>query len=477
MARLDLFSWFRPRKKEPAPVKMQTEQEVRQEVVALPTVGGGRKGTVTEPITIGFYNGSNRAMLARPMSEKDYDKLYDLSIDDHDISYAESNVVELSSGKYELIYNGASDSDIKKMEEERKKLVKKIYNGGDVALMNDLFRQLALFGAISAEAQPNGQLTGVEKVVLLSNKYVWIAYDNTTGEYEYYQQIVSPYWYNYSQPNTGGGYTKLNNTTYSYIPYKKWKEHIPYGVPPFFSALRATCIEDKMLDNFDAITKRLGLLGFISLVLPAPNRETDSNGVLESYEAYRERVQNYLEDADEEMKHGLANGYSIAASQYINGQWVKPEYNLTSTASNPQGAADLAELVIQMKSAGLKQDPSMLGKNFSTTESQINVILDKFTTQLMNYQTFVEQFMSKVFTLHFRLMGFVFDSIEVAIEPPTLKDENKVYEALNKKREHYRSLWVDGVITKEQYAKYMGIEVPANSDPPPEQQEQNNMQM
>jgi hypothetical protein len=58
------------------------------------------------------------------------------------------------------------------------------------------------------------------------------------------------------------------------------------------------------------------------------------------------------------------------------------------------------------KMAGLKQDPLMLGRNFSTTETIGRVILTKLSAQVANYQATTAAFLEELFLLDINLQGW-----------------------------------------------------------------------
>lgn len=454
---------FRPKAKIENTVSVQPQIE-RERIAEMPVRGGNTIGLVVgsvSPTNLDGQVGIEGVFLNRPLSDSDYDLLYNLGRTNHDISFAKDNIVQLGNSPFHITFDtGVPQRVAQDMTARLHKRIKQWFSGGSTTMINALFRQIEMFGCISAEAQPTVRLDGIGRVVLLSPKFLYFGWNKKTGDWQPYQSGTI------TSDTIAGYYQKLNTNTYKYIAYEMWREDIPYPVPPILSAIRGACIEDKMLDNVNAVVNRLGLLGFLEVIVQAPQRAKQPSGQPETDSAYQARVQNYLLGLQGQVEKGLSNGYVISAKQTIDGKEVKPEFKMTATANNPQGMVGLAEFIVSVKSAGLKQDPALLGKNFATTETLITTLLKKFSHQLMNFQELVCQFLEHAFTLDLRLAGYEFEYLDVQMEAPTLMDMNVEYGGLNQKRTYYKSLLDDGIIDQTQYAQAMGYDKPAKDIPP-----------
>lgn len=432
----------------------------RGKIVEMP-VSGGYRGSVS-PTSIEAQLNVEGVFLSRPLTDEDYDMLYELGRKNHDVSFAKDNVVQLASAKINYEFDlSVPAAQVEKMRAELNRVIPTWYDGGTNSLVNALFRQIQMFGCISGEAQPNANLRGVGRVVLLSPKFVYFGWDAKKQDWVPYQSGTV-----FNQTNNSSLFNRLNEWTYKYVAYEKWREDIPYAVPPVWSSVRAACIEDKMLDNVVAITSRLGMLGFLQVIVNAPSRAKRSDGRPETDQEYQARVATYLESLSGEVEKSFANGYVVAAKQMIEGKEVKPEFVMTPTATNTAGLTGLAEYIISVKAAGLKQDPSMLGKNFGTTETLISTVLKKFTNQLINFQEYVCQFLEHAAALHLRLLGYKFEYLNVSMETPTLMDASMEYDGLQKKFTYYKSLYDQGIIDQMQFAQAMGYDSPSSPAPP-----------
>jgi len=454
---------FRPATtKVSAVVSRQPDTVEKDTIQALPIRGGRAAGSVG-PASITGQLGVEGIFLQRPLKDCDYDLIYHLGRYNHDVSFAKDNVVQLAKSDLKFAFDpSVSAAQAAAMITRCNMQLEKWYEGGSVSLINALFRQVYLFGCVSGEAQVEAStFSAVERVVLLSPKFLYFGWNRARDDWHPYQSgtVVN-------SADRIGYYNELNTITYKYIAYEAWSEDVPYSVPPVLSALRATCIEDGILENMTNIVKRLGLLGFLQVIVAAPSKGKNSQGKPETDAEYQARVQNYLTELEADAERGVSNGYMVGLKQVVDGKELTSEFKMTPSVSNPQGLVGLTELVISIKSAGLKQDPALLGKNFATTETLIVTLLRKFTHQLMNYQEIICQFLEHCFTLDLRLAGYAFKYIDISMEAPTLMDAQLEYGGLNEKRNYYKGLKADGIINQQQYAQAMGYEKPAFPEAP-----------
>lgn len=408
---------------------------------------------------------SNVVFSQNETTKQQYDDLYRLSKDNHDVSMAVNNVVALANTNVTIQFDdGVSDAQASEMMDYLRKSEKSYYKGGRPMLVNSLLRQLAITGALSAEPQPNKKVNGIGNVMLLSPKWVYFQWDNELYDYVPYQQdtIIGLSYPKYTSYATGA-YHRLNPNTYEYIAISR-DEDKPYAIPPIISALRSVCVEDKMLDNLAAIVKRLGLLGFLEIVAAAPERIKSANGQRgETDQEYQDRVHAYLQSLKPEVEKSFANGYVVGLKQMIGQKEVKTDFKLQPTTNDTAGAKGLIELIQVIKSTGLKQNPVFLGKNFSTTEALAKVLLIIFTAQLTNYQEAVSQFLEKTYLLDLRLAGYKVESVNVTMDKPMLQDTKTQYEGLNQRFVYNQALYKQGLINQQQFAQREGLSSPAKN--------------
>lgn len=372
-----------------------------------------------------------------------------------DISYAIDNIVQLGNTPYDISFNdGLSEKQIKEARAEIMRMQKEWYafSGGIVSLRNDLLAQAAVTGAVSGEIVPNDRLDGVKRIVIVTPKNIRFAYNKVLGAYQPYQKLQ----HNLLQGRrdiADNGMIKLNPTTYKYYAVRRFNES-PYSIPPFLAALDSITIEKDMVDNFRHIIKKLGVLGFLQTLVTAPKKKQN-----ETDDQYEIRCEEYLKRVATEVDKGIKKGY-VAGFEGLH------KFEMKQTTSNVTGATDLLRTITEMKMAGVKQDPLMLGRNYSTTETVGRVILAKLSAQLQNYQMLIDQFLADAFYLDLVLAGFKYiTSVHVESKKPLLADESKEQDAFSKKIDNYDKLYQQGVISQVQRANALGWEKPDQDEP------------
>ena len=141
------------------------------------------------------------------------------------------------------------------------------------------------------------------------------------------------------------------------------------------------------------------------------------------------------------------------------------EFKLEGNKTDVSGAKDLFELITQMKMSGLKQDPRLLGREFSTTETYGKVILGKFAAQLSTYQMAVDDFLERAFFLHLTLQGVRCEGVTVKSHRPLISDEKAEAETMTVKIDNYEKLYQQGVISQEQRSAFLGFPKPDQPAP------------
>ena len=175
------------------------------------------------------------------------------------------------------------------------------HSEGIVSLVNDLLVQLAITGALSAEKVIREDLGGVKQVVLVSPKNIKFLYNIEEDRYVPYQVVNKLY----SNAILSSNLKELNEETYKYMALRRVNSK-PYAVPPFLSALENMIIERDMLCNFRNIVKKLGVFGFLNVLITPPKRlpnETDDE--------FFKRSEKYLTQIQPQIDKGLGNGYVI----------------------------------------------------------------------------------------------------------------------------------------------------------------------
>lgn len=370
-----------------------------------------------------------------------------------DVSLAVENIVSLGNTPYNLEFDDAvSDADAKKMRARIKEKEKSwyAYSGGLYSLINDILAQIAIAGCLSVELVPTNSLDGVKKVVLVAPKNIRFKYNLEKDVYDPYQQLVGGV-----TSIAAGNMVQLNTATYKYSTLRRFSEK-PYPIPPFLAAMFHLNVERDMMDNMRFIIKKLGVLGFLEVLINAP--KPLATGAPETDAQYFDRSKAYLEQIVPEIEKGMAKGY-------VTGFKDKHEFTMHSTAANVQGAKELVDMNDQKMMSGLKQDPLMFGRNFSTTETLGRVILAKMTAQISNYQMLAGNLLSELFLLDLQLGGFSVKSVDVTFEKAMIGDKSKEEEAFSKRIDNANKLYDAGIISQTERANYLSYEKADQEEP------------
>lgn len=415
-------------------------------------MSGGRRSVPTTSGVDGVL-GQDLERVRNDIPQSIYDLLEILAQTNPDLSMAVENIVQLGNRPFTISFDeGISDGDSAELSQHIYKVSDYWYDnsGGLNSLRNDLFAQIAVTGALSAEIIPKDDLTGIKEIVLVSPKTIVFKYDRDKGTYYPYQDAT--------RVSTGViasakiGLIELNPLTYKYYSIRRFGDK-PYAVPPFLSALRSIAKEDQMLDAFDNVLKRYGVLGFLTIAVKAPKPRPK-----ESEDSYHRRTKNYLEDLDKEVEKGMEKGYVIGFKD-------QHEFNLAANNANISGAKDLFEMNTQLKHSGLKQDPLMFGRNFSTTEALGRVVLSKLGANVQNYQKLVDTFLAYCIKMEAMMQGYAVKWVDVKSDKPLIADEVKEQDAMSKKIDNAEKLYQSGVIDQQEKANLLGYDEPAEDEP------------
>ena len=259
-----------------------------------------------------------------------------------------------------------------------------------------MLRQGAINGAVSLEWVPASDLSGIERAVLVPIKSISFRYDKTEDRYLPTQYI-----------SQGNQYIDLNELTYYYFPLET-SDNSPYGIPPFVAALGNTIIQLYMMDNLKFVMKKIGMLGLVDAVLktpPANIGETDA--------AYQTRMLSYLNDFAKNFSENYRDG--------ISAHFDSAEIKMQSVGADVRGAKDLLQMNEEQIFSGLKTDPAMKGRTYSTTETYAGIVYAKMIKQLSFYQRLCKRAIEKGYKLHLLLNNISVD-ISCTFNPnPTFK--------------------------------------------------------
>lgn len=369
-----------------------------------------------------------------------------------DLSQALDNIVQLGNTGHEIEFDeSVSEADTNKIKLylESKKQEWSESTAGMDGLVNKMIAQIMIGGALSGEWVPKMDLSGIDRFVFVNPESVQFVLDKRTQRYIPYQRPTNKA-INLIHPEKE--LIKLNTNTYRYFALNGDTE-IPYGIPPYMAALESVNRQRTMQENIDFIVDQIGLMGFLSILVQKPDQ-----GVNEQELAYINRLEADLDRLKARVQSGMKEGIMTG---YID----DTEITFSSPTKDASGASELFQANELMLASGLKQDASLLGRSYGTTETQITVIFTKLLSQLTNIQNLAKRNLEFGYELDLRLAGFKFKSLKVEFKESTITDELKYQQALEIKIRNSRGLYYDGINNLDEYAQSMGKEKADQKEP------------
>lgn len=332
---------------------------------------------------------------------------------------------------HELIIDLANTGHKVEVVPENKELAKEIdtlaANINTDSLINQLFSQLVLYGAVSIEAVVEESLRGINDIVRVSPTTVFFLWNEKESRYEAYQ------WVGTKDP------VKLNPYTYLYIPLLTI-DGSPYGIPSFLSSLSAIEVQEEVRAQLKGLAQKLGLLGFLDLKIPLPSRaasETDTE--------YLKRCNLQLEELAKIIVDNIQKGVLL--------HYEGSEATFKEVGANAAGVREILELNEQWIISGAKGQPSLLGRSTGATETWATVAYEQFVRMLQNYQRVVRRALEYCYKLHALLLGYEFEDINVVFQPIKSLTPDKDADVLKATVEAVTTLLQAGLIEKPQAEK------------------------
>lgn len=368
------------------------------------------------------------------------------------LSQALNNIVELGNTGHTLHFDASvNEQQAIKMRAhlDNKKHQWFEINAGVDGFVNKMISQIMVGGALSVEWIPDLNLKGIKTIALVDPEYIRWSYNKATGNYKPYQKLGGDF---SDYTNVGKDWVELNPNTFKYHALNGDTDN-PYGIPPYLPALDTLETQKLMLDNVKFIVEQIGIMGFLQVMMDKPEQLPNEN-----YDVYKARLETFLGQARDRVKLGYRDGISV-------GYKDDTEFDFHATSKNFDGVDKLFQLNEVMFASGLKQDASMLGRNYGTTESQITVVFSKLLAQLKNIQNLIKYNLEFGYSLELRLAGFKFNTLTVEFNPSTAVDKLKEQQADEIKIRNLNALYLDGIISQTQYAIEMGYEKPDKDKP------------
>lgn len=373
-----------------------------------------------------------------------------------DVSQAIDNIITLGNTGHRVEFDRTiplDQVDLMRRHLEDKKLGWAAGCAGMDGLVNKMFAQLLVGGALSNEWVPNSKLNGLDSVILVNPEDITFTLTGGNLKYTPWQRIVGGTgWFNPGATFLPSGLIPLNQYTYKYYGLNGDTE-IPYGFPPYMAALQRIASGNNMKDNIDFVVNQMGLIGFLELLMGKPDKndgETDDN--------YSIRLDALLAEAKNRMLDGIKDGV-------VTGFQNDHEFKFNGMGREINHAIELFRNNETLIGSGLKQDMSMLGRDYASSETQITVVFMKMLSQLRNIQNIVKANLEFGYALELTLAGFKFQYLTVKFNRSTLQDDLKYQQAeeIKIRNAERKRLW--GLISQDQFADELGYEAPAEQEP------------
>jgi len=197
----------------------------------------------------------------------------------------------------------------------------------------------------------------------------------------------------------------LNPATYKYFALTT-VENSPYAKPPASAAVGAiTGPQADMLDNVKWISRKLGILGLVSvMVTPPPKRPNETEG------EYQTRAQKYLGSVKEALDQNFNKGLLVTFRDQ------KVEH--ANVASDARGAYDLWRMNEEQVMSGVAMQPAFFGRTDSTTESYAEVVYSLLLAQVGNIQRLVKRRQEATYKLDLLLGGIDVKKVSLTFNRP-----------------------------------------------------------
>jgi len=349
-------------------------------------------------------------------------ELEKLILTNPDLAHAHQIFLDLSATDLDIFV------DTEEGREEIERLNEKI-NFENLSRL--LLSQLIINGAISLEWIVKEDLSGIEKAVRVPVSTIYFVYDEETDEFQPYQYVPP------KDP------IKLNPATYKYYPLLTL-DGSPYGIPPFVAVFSTVEIQQAVMDNLKAFAEKMGLIGFVDISIPPPQRLPGETEI-----EYQKRLKEYLEENAELFKEQIQKGIALHYDS------TKVEYKEIAGITTSR---ELIDLVEQWMVSASKMQPSLLGRTTGSTETWATIAYEQFVRQLKNMQNLCKEALEYGLKLHLLLAGVSFSELEVRFSPPPSLSPEKDAQAKKLEADRIVELIGANLLTEEEARKELGYD-------------------
>jgi len=373
--------------------------------------------------------------------------MQNLSLVNPDVAQMIDNIVQLGNTGHKVMVESDSEQVRDAAIEELNRFNMTVFGrfGGIDGFVNSALAQIGRGGAISIEWVVSEDLTGIDKMVFVPLKEIRFLYDPASGEYAPHQKTCD-------LTQGDQGLIALNTATYQYCAMQTL-DNSPYAVPPILSALESITIQRDIVKNLRFIAKKMGILGFVNFLIRAPKQSPG-----EKTEEYIARCQQFLDQQAQHLKHNYRDGIAVG----LMDSFTVEHHSITGDAA---GAKDLFEMNEQQVFSGLKADPALHGRTYSTTETYAGVVYEKMLSIITNYQRTVRSVLEYGYKLHLSLRGIDYQSLWIEFEPSKSLSAQRDETTYATRLANLKILHDQGIIDQNQFAQEAGYDRPAEEGP------------
>lgn len=450
MAILDLFGINTVRRKvRDKPIPKNKPVDIEQPRKSISTLPPGR---VSAPDTgdSEITAGNLKVKIIKPIKQLDYipviRALYKVN---EDLGSVLNDLVQLTNTGHIIKFDQTVDPTLADNMRRHLEIRSREWGfglAGIEGLINKFITQIWVGGALSIEPYPDSNLTQVKNIAIINPETIRFK-RGPGGEYLPLQKLS--YFHGYKEE-----YRELNTKTYMYTGLIG-DEDIPYGVPPFLTALSSISTQKDMKDNINHILNQLGLLGYLEVNVEKPHQQGQ-----ESEKNYANRLNTLLRETKQNILQGFKQGVVVGFKE-------DHDFDFHSTTKNLSGVRDIFNMNEIQIANGLKTHPSFLNVDTGGGEGVMSIVFTKMLSQLKNVQTILAHALTRIYHLELVLAGYDFKGLEVEFKPSTITDDLKLWQAREIKQRVLHNLWVDRIISSELYAEEMEYQKPHKIIEPP----------
>jgi len=349
-----------------------------------------------------------------------------------DFNHATTNLINLSNNGHSLVIDAGNDNVVAAAHDRLNDRAQNIYprSAGVDGLINHYIEQIAVTGAISSEDVISAKRDGVQQVVLVPTERIRFKY--LEGAYKPFQYLRD------------GRLIELNEITYQYFAFRT-AQNSPYAIPLYLAAVENVLAQRDMQKNLNFIMRKFGLLGLVALSMQAPPKKP-----AESDNEHASRKEKYLNSVLSALQKNFLQGLMVKYSDQ-----TLEHHNITGEA---RGSKDIWDMNEQQIASGMGVDPTIIGRNYTSTETFANVTYMFMIRQANNIRLLAKRRMEKTYALDLRLQGIPVTDLSLQFNENPARDPLAEAQARETRERAIFAKVEKGVIDPDTAAQELGYE-------------------